>query len=273
MAFKSVNVAAHLTEFNSAVSSDFLELYRGAVDAKIRSANAEPKHRTFAPSQMRCDRISWFRLRGTQPDKVKSPDTTLDFIADVGTACHEIIQRTLISVLKDDPEAKWVTVSEWVNQNPEIFQDYKMNIKEKGYESLIDMASPYPVRFACDGIIYFQGKFRLLEIKTSEFSSWNDLMSPKLKHLDQIKTYSMLLHIPDVLFLYQDRQYGGLKCFEVNVPEKEHEDLRNRMDKVIELAEANIAPEGLPIGDPDCTPSMCPYYKKCKEWGGRNSFY
>jgi hypothetical protein len=76
-----------------------------------------------------------------------------------------------------------------------------------------------------------------------------------------------LLHIPDVLFLYQDRQYGGLKCFELSISLLDQQAVFDRMSKVLQLVKAHIAPDGLPIGDPWCSPSMCPYYKKCKEWG------
>lgn len=250
-------------KFNSAVSADFLNLYTSLIEEEIIEENLEPKHKTFAPSQMRCKRVSWFRLRGTQPDRVKSPDITLDFTAQVGTACHEAIQARLSSALQED----WIPVRRYIKTHPEYFSDYDMDIEEKGYETQLELRSPYPVRFACDGIINFQGKIRLLEIKTAEFSSLNDLTGPKEKHLDQIKCYSTLLHIPDVIFLYQDRQYGEMKCFEVHVSETEWNDVKKQMEEVMYLAEVNIAPEGLPAGDPDCSPSMCPYSQVCKEWG------
>ena len=263
MAFRSANLGAHMIKFNSAVSSDFLAMYTELIEDEIRSKNDAVKHRTFAPSQMRCDRVSWFRLRGTEPDRIKSPDIGLNFTAQVGTACHEAIQERLSNSLKED----WISVKDWISMNPEYFKDYKMDIEIKGYESQIALHSPYPVRFACDGIFRFKDKVRLLEIKTAEFSSLNDLTGPKLKHIDQIKCYSMLLHIPDVIFLYQDRQHGDMKCFEVNVKEYEWDAVRSKMDNVMHLAEVNIAPEGLPVGDPDCNSNMCPYYQKCKEWG------
>lgn len=263
MGFRSLNLSAHMIKFNSAASSDFLQMYTDLIEDEIRNKNAEPKHQTFAPSQMRCDRVSWFRLRGTQPDKIKTPDTGLNFTAQVGTACHEAIQKRLSEHLGSD----WISVEEWVDSNPELFSDYEMTLEHKGFETQIGLVKPYPVRFACDGIMKFQDKVRLLEIKTAEFSSLSDLTGPKEKHLDQIKCYATLLHIPDVIFLYQDRQYGDLKCFEVKVLEYEMDDLRKRMDTIMHLAEVNIAPEGLPVGDPDCTSNMCPYYQKCKEWG------
>ena len=263
MAFRSANLAAHMMKFNSAVSSDFLDWYSNIVDQEIKDSRSHAVHKTFAPSQMRCDRVSWFRLRGTAPDVLKEPDKTLNFTAQVGTACHEMIQKRLIEHLGND----WIPVQSWVNNNPMYFIDYDMDITTKGYESTIDLRTPYPVRFACDGIIRFKEQVYLLEIKTSEFSSLQNMTRPKDKHMDQIKCYSTLLHIPRVLFLYEDRTYGDMKCFEVTITEKEQDEVRLKMDRVMDLAEANIAPEGLPVGDPDCSSNMCRYWKKCKEWG------
>ena len=86
MAFRQTNFA-RLAKFNSAASCDFIEMYEKYVEDKIASKNAEPKNKTFAPSSFRCPRISWFRLRGTQPDSIPKPDKTLDFTAQIGTFC------------------------------------------------------------------------------------------------------------------------------------------------------------------------------------------
>ena len=68
MAFRSVAAIAQ-ARFNSDISSDFLDLYEQALDEKIRSEEASTPSRTFAPSQIRCKRVSWFRLRGVQPEQ------------------------------------------------------------------------------------------------------------------------------------------------------------------------------------------------------------
>ena len=267
MAFRSANITAHMIKFNSAASSNFLDMYQNMIIDEIQDKNADKKRQTFAPSQMRCDRVSWFRLRGTQPDTITSPDPALSFTAQMGTACHEAIQERLSVNLNRHNDSEWISVEEWVKSNPDYFADYDMDIKQKGHESLIDLRKPFPVSFACDGIIKFEGKVYLLEIKTAEFSSLNDLIEPKPKHMDQIKCYSTLMHIPNVLFLYQDRQYGQMKCFEVEVKDYEWEAVKYKMQTVMDLVEANIAPEGLPVGDPDCNQNMCPYYNVCKQWG------
>lgn len=258
MAFRPANFA-RLVKFNSAASSDFIDMYEDFLDKKIAARNAEPKHKTFAPSSMRCLRISWFRLRGVQPDKIEKPDRTLEFTADIGSACHENIQKNLKEALGVD----WINIEDYLK---EINFPYKYTLTQNGFETQIEIDSP-PIRFACDGIIRWKGKYYLLEIKTSEYNSFDELTNPKDQHIDQIKVYCTLLDIQDALVLYQDRQYGGLKCYEVHVTESDRNKVRDDMKYVQDMVEANLAPGRLPKNDSWCTPSHCPYYKKCKEWG------
>lgn len=258
MAFRPANFA-HLAKFNSAASSDFIDFYEGILDNKIAARNSEPKHKTFAPSSFRCPRISWFRLRGVQPDVVSKPDRTMEFSAQIGTACHVEIQKNLQQALGDD----WIDVETYLNDHP---VQYEYELKKAGLETQITVYNP-PVRFACDGIIRWKGEIYLLEIKTSEFTSFDELTDPKDKHVDQIKCYATLLGINHVLVLYQDRQYGGLKCYEMTITLSDNKFVLDRFKYVMDMVEANLAPEGLPKGDAWCTSSMCPYYAKCKEWG------
>ena len=259
MAFRTANIAAHTMKFNTATSGDFICAYEKIIDDEIAASAAKPKHQSFAPSQMRCDRISWFRLRGVQPDNIKVPDRTLDFSAKVGTACHEVIQRRLVN----SAEFEWLDVDKWLDSHG---TPYDWSVIPNGYEQQIEMRKPYPIRFACDGLIKFKGQVYLLEIKTSEFSSFQDLIEPKPKHMDQIKCYATLLDVSNVLVLYVDRTYGGLKCFEIVISDADKQEILNKMQHVMELVEANIAPDKLLKGDPDCNPNMCPYYEKCKCW-------
>lgn len=258
MAFKPANLA-RLAKFNSAASSNFIDMYENFVDQQIAAQNAEPKHRTFAPSSMRCPRISWFRLRGVQPDEIPKPDRVLQFTADIGSACHEIIQSNLSKALGPN----WIKVEDYLKL---INFPYKYTLTENGFETQIEIDSP-PIRFACDGIIFWEGKYYLLEIKTSEYASFDELTDPKEQHKDQIKVYCTIFGLAGALVLYQDRQYGGLKCYEFQVTEADRKAVLDGMNHVMEMAECNLAPERLPKGDPWCTAGHCPYYRKCKEWG------
>lgn len=261
MAFRTANFA-HLAKFNSAASSDFIDFYEKIVDDKIIARNAEPKHRTFAPSSFRCPRVSWFRLRGVQPDTIAKPDRTMEFTAQLGTACHEVIQQNLKEALRDD----WIEVEDYLKDNPDLGSKYCWELEKAGLETRISISNP-PIRFACDGIIRWKGEIYLLEIKTSEFSSFDELTDPKSQHVDQIKCYATLLGIKHVLVLYQDRQYGGLKCYEMTITTVDNKMVLDRFQYVMDMVEANLAPDRLPNGDSWCTAAHCPYYKVCKEWG------
>lgn len=255
--FKSVE-AIHLAKFNSANSSDFLDMYERAIDETILEGESETPSRTFAPSSIRCRRVSWFRLRGVPPEKEVNVDRTLNFTAQVGTACHHTIQSILSKKLGSD----WIDVEEYLGSTK---RPYEYSCTKSGYETLIEIYNP-PIKFAPDGIIFYKGKFWLLEIKTSEYASFDKLTDPKPQHTDQIKCYGTLLNIHDALVLYQDRMYGNLKCYEVAITDDDMKQMWEMFADVQRCVAMNIAPPKLPAGDKRCTPSMCRYYNKCKEW-------
>ena len=257
MAFRGVNFA-HLSKFNSAKSSKLIDVYENIVNKELEEAASKPSSMTFAPSSIRCDRRSWFRLRGVAPDKVSSFDSQLDFTAKIGTACHEIIQYRLYD------SGMWIDVEDYLKINP---IPYKYSLERNKYEVKIEITEPYPIRFACDGILLIDDEYYLLEIKSSELSSFSELCDIKPKHIDQVKCYGTLLGLKKALVLYQERQYGDVKCYEQTISELDNQYILSKMDNVIRCVEDNIAPNKLPSGDSWCTSSMCPYYAKCKQWG------
>ena len=261
MAFRSWNTQ-HLAKFNSADSSEFLDLYEEARDERILSEYDTPSHRSFAPSSFRCRRIQWFRLRGVQPDRPKTADAVLDFTAYVGTALHRMIQDTLSQKLGVD----WVNVEEYVKEHVPDSKLYKVTLSDDSLEYQIEASDP-PVRFACDGIIRWKDEYVLLEIKSSEFSSWSELTDPKPQHVDQTKCYCAMLNLNRVFFLYIDRQYGGVKCYDIRHPSNNREEILSEMKEIQEMAEYHLCPESLPRGDSWCTPGHCRYYQKCAEYG------
>jgi len=258
MAFKSFG-SIQSARFNSDNSSDFLDLYESALDEIILEGESRTPSRTFAPSSMRCKRISWFRLRGVEPEPETIVDRSLNFTAQMGTACHQAIQEILSKKLGAD----WIDVADYLK---EFQPTYEYTCIKNEYETQVEITKPIPIKFAPDGIIFWKGKYWLLEIKTSEYSSFDKLSAPKPQHIDQIKTYATILGIHNVLVLYQDRMYGKLKCYEVTVSDTDMKSTWDIFYDVQRHVEMNIAPEKLPSGDIWCSPSRCRYYNKCKEW-------
>ena len=226
-----------------------------------------PSHKTFAPSALRCKRRSWFRLRGTQPDKPRSADRILEFTAEVGTACHSMIQERIIRALNNCDQFQWIDVVEYLHER-DFYSKFDIHTLKNGYETQIEFTDP-PVRFAVDGLLRYSGEFCLFEIKTCEYTSWNDLTAPKEEHIDQFRAYCTLLDVNRGFFFYVDRQYGGVKCFEIQVSDSEQQEIMDMFKEVQQYAEFGIAPDPLPTGDKWCTPNFCPYYEKCKQFGGR----
>ena len=256
MAFQPLNMQS-LVKFNSALSSNLLDVFENALDGYILNSSKAKPSKTFAPSSMRCERISWFRLRGVEPDGETVPDRGLDFTAKMGVACHEYVQ----SLLSQTPY--WVNVYEYIKT---IFSesDYHINISQ--YETQISLISP-PIRFACDGILNLQDNLSLLEIKSCSHSSFVDLTDPKPEHVYQAKGYCTLLKLSKILFLYIDRWYGDIKVYEVCVTENDKQSILNMFSRVLDCVDNRIAPQPLPKGDRWCNASMCNYYKKCSEYG------
>lgn len=258
MAFRVANFDA-LSKFNSSTSSEILEFYENSVIDKIQKESAGLKSRTFAPSSLRCERKQWFRIRGVQPDVLSNPDPILEFKASVGTARHVAIQSVLKQYLKDD----WISVSDYLKDNP-ITYEYKLQENEDGLETRVEILDP-PIRFACDGIIRWKDRLYLLEIKTADYSSWQDLTDPKDIHIDQVRCYATLLGLSGVIFMYEDRQYGGMKCYEVHFDESDFDMVKKTIQHIQFMAECNLAPDRLNRSDYMC--SNCEYRQKCDQWG------
>lgn len=256
MAFQPVE-NFRVARFNSSLSSNFLDYYENAVDTFIKNQEAEKPSATFAPSSIRCKRVSWFRLRRVEPEAEKEVDRGLQFTADMGTACHHIIQSTLINSLGCD----WLDVKEYLaSLNP----PYKYTCEQMGFETRISIVDP-PIKFAPDGLIRFENEYSLLEIKSSDHTSFEKLTDVKSNHLDQVKCYCTLLNLHRALVLYQDRMYGDLKCYEVRVSDSDMQGMWNMFREVQDCVAKNIAPSK-PLDTRYCTPAYCRYYNRCKEW-------
>lgn len=259
MTFKHVN---NIARFNSETSQHLLSRYYDFVDTRLVEDSKVPSSKTIAPSSFRCRRKSWFRLKGTEPDTIQKPDRSLKFSADMGTACHRIIQSNLRDMLGVD----WVDVSLYMYENHINIQDYTCERDVDSLETQIVCDNP-PIKFACDGILKLNDEYYLLEIKTCMFSTWEDLVEPRDEHIDQAMLYASLLNIHNILFVYQDRQYGSLKCYELFITDMQMDSILGDIDTILDSVDNNIAPDGLPVGDKWCTPNMCQYYVKCQEYG------
>ena len=256
MGFRTANLA-RLVQFNSSVSSSFLDMYKNNLEKDIVAEDEKKPSQTIAPSSVRCERKTWFRLRGVEPDKNKKPDLITQHTADMGTAIHELIQARLSRYLGDD----WIDVDDYLNNHA---SEHSYSTEKYGFETRIEFFD-IPIRFSCDGILRIDGNYYLLEIKSSDTNSFSELMDVKDEHIDQVKCYCSLLDINNALVLYVDRLYGDMKCYEVEFKHYEKSEVISNLKRLQQYADSRLAPEGLPRGDKWC--GMCVYSRRCEQYG------
>lgn len=255
MSFRQSTIG--IARFNSATSSEFMSFYQNFVIQKIVKEKSKTPEPVFRPSSFRCDRMCWFMIRGVEPDDIGNPDPVMQHKADVGTGCHRVIQGNLIEALGDD----WIDVEQHLKDNP---MPWEYTLTREGPECAIRIPE-LQFKFSCDGIVRWKGKKYLLEVKTVEPGPLEEMVDPRFDHIDQVKCYATMLGLDGVLFLYQDRTFGNLKCYEVNIPIEDKTFVLDKVTRIRRMRDDNIAPPKLESGDRTC--SGCGYKLKCKQWG------
>ncbi len=157
--------------------------------------------RAYKPSSLGgCLRNVYFQMTGAKLDE-KRNDYCLIGICESGTDRHETIQ-TYVSKMQDmGYDCEWVDVEQYVNE-------YKPKgtkvIKKSGMETKC-FNELYNLRFLCDGIIKYKGKYYILEIKTESTYKFSNHSEPHAQHKVQGATYSLAFGIDEVIFLYENR--------------------------------------------------------------------
>lgn len=247
-----------LASFNSATSQSLYESYQAEIENEVKSASTVPRSKNISPSSLRCKRKIWFKLRGSQPSAPPSVDHTLQFFARIGTACHKMIQERLQTIYGDN----WLDVESYLGT---VYDKSEFTCADNGYETLVTMTN-LPIRFSVDGLVRIDNTLAIIEIKSIEYNSFQNLHDIKDSHIDQAVCYATLLKVNSVIFIYIDRTYGEIKCFELQVNAAKQQEMMSNIHNILDAVEKNIAPPKLPTGDIWCNPNRCEYYKVCKEY-------
>ena len=245
----------HVAMFNSDSSCKLLSTLNDAIDRRVSEQAMQPHKQAFAPSSAFCDRKTWFRLRGVNPDTPVSTDYYSEFVKMIGDACHVYIQSLLKDALKED----WLDVTEFLSG---INPPYEYTTAVDGYETHVEIANP-PIRFTVDGLLVHKGKLYILEIKSVEHNTFDELYEPRAKDVCQTQSYQSLMLVRDVMYIYVDRLYGKFKCFEYHNEDTSYESIVNKCNELLRMAEFKIAPAKCTIPN---VCNMCEYKQRCKEW-------
>lgn len=222
-----------------------------------------PKEDMFSPSSLyKCERELFYRVCGTPPEPSTAPtylNGSWKAIMDSGTDRHNRIQDTL----KVMEGIEWVEVEDYIKNNN--LEDLQI-LNRYGNELLL-YSEQISARFMCDGIVKMDGTYYILEIKTMGNRKWEvagAVGDVNKEHIMQANAYSLAFNIPNVLYVYENRDNNQIHVFTRTVTD---EDRRKVLDKIARIKwykeSGKIPPRTTDISL--CT--YCDYKYKCSQDG------
>lgn len=190
------------------VSPSFPELALEKALSNVLKEGEKRSNPALSPSGMGCKRAAAFKLSGAL---VEASEETYEsgLPAAMGTFIHERIQKFL------SVTPIWVDVKEYILSHPELGLEVAKVQKHKGEISLTfsgirdgKRVSP-PFSFQCDGILFIDGEYYIMEIKSESETNWAIRTAPNPKHADQATGYAFLYGIDKILWVYASRESFG----------------------------------------------------------------
>lgn len=206
-----------------------------------------PVSQYISPSGLGCQVACAWKLVGAPTTPQKESFQSRCF-ADAGEDRHKRIQEFLSTT------PYWVDI-------PQYIQEKGLNlevIRQDGYETLL-FSPEYQARFKCDGMLFIDGKYYVLEIKTERQAANNSRTEANEKHLKQGKAYTLIMHTDFIMWLYEGRDYLEQKPIVQYVSKEE----KLAIDKYIkDIINNKEHPENLERDTKSC--GYCLYKNYCK---------
>jgi CRISPR/Cas system-associated exonuclease Cas4 (RecB family) len=201
-------------------------------------------------------RFMYYQKRGTIP-KMSKDDHIRISMGQSGTDRHLRIQRAIAKMQDKGVNCEWLSIKDYVDANPELGLTVE---KESGLETLCRHYA-LNLSFKCDGLIRYKGKLYILEIKTESLYKWVTRQAPAEEHLKQVACYALVFNIPDVLFIYENRDSCDKKVFHLVHTPEDILGVKKIIDTCNKYVEDKVSP-------PKCTDKRgcgwCIYQKTCK---------
>lgn len=213
---------------------------------------------SFKPSGISgCKRSLYYELIGIKPD-VEPPSVELTGICESGTDRHEMLQNYVMLMKQYGIKCKWLDVEKYVRENK--IPGLKV-LSKNGNETKL-FSETYNMRFLCDGLIEYKGELYILEIKTESANKFNNHTEPWPDHIQQATCYSMVLQVPKVIFVYENRDICSKKAYLVNVTPQ----MISRVEGIIDSVNAYVLAEEVPPRE-ETKCKYCKYCTQCKKDG------
>ena len=254
------NVIRLIDTVTETVSTEekFLADLKRSIEMDADSSSRLPS-KTYKPSGMNCIRQSFYQLVGKSPDESKSSYTMVG-ICNSGTDIHVRIQTAISRMREHGMDCEYVNVADFVNtRNLEYLDIVSQNgMETKLYHNKLNMS------FMCDGIIKFEGRYYILELKTESSYKFMNRKDVDPAHFNQGTAYSLAFGLNEVLFVYINRDIFDMKAYMFHVTDEMKEHLITYIEECDSYVKRLIAPPK-PDDVAKKTCNYCIYRKTCQK--------
>lgn len=254
---KNIARLLDVTNNGTPVEQSFLADLKRSIEM-TEDANKHIPSKTYKPSSMNCIRNMYFQIIGAERDANNS-NYTLVGICNSGTDIHERVQKAVAGMLANSIDCEYIDVAEFVKSREIEYLDI---VEKKGMETKLYHKN-LNISFLCDGIIRYQGKYYILEIKTESTYKWLNRSGVDEKHFNQGTAYSLAFGIDDVIFVYVNRDILDMKSFMFTPTEEMKKAL---VDKIMECDLFVSLDKCPPMPEQACAKfcAYCDYRGVCK---------
>lgn len=239
---------------------DFLQDLKRSIEITADKDQRLPS-KTYKPSSMNCIRQSYYQLVGVQPDESGSSYSGVG-ICNSGTDIHIRIQTAVEQMKENGMDCEYIDVAEFVKQRQ---LDYLNIVSRNGMETKL-YHKKLNMSFMCDGIIRYKGHYYILELKTESSFKFINRKDVDISHYHQGTAYSLAFNIPEVLFVYINRDVLDMKAFMFVPTDEMKQELIGYIEECDGYVARHIAPPK-PDGVSKKSCSYCSYKTQCKKDG------
>lgn len=162
----------------------------------------------YKPSSMGCIRNMYYTRIGAKETDVGSTYTSWG-ICNSGTDTHVRVQQAVEQMKDNGIDCEYVDVEQFVKERK--LKHLKIQSKQ-GMETKL-LHKTLNLSFLCDGVIRYKQHYYILELKTESANKWFKRCGVDTSHYKQATAYSLSLELPEVLFIYINRDIFDMKAF------------------------------------------------------------
>ena len=242
---------------------DFLNDLKRSIEMNDEKGWRKPSE-TYKPSSMKCIRNMYYQRIGADTDPGSANYMSVG-ICNSGSDIHERIQNAVLHMKENGIECEYINVADFVRTRElndiEIVKEPDF---EKGeYETKL-FHKKFIMSFLCDGIIRYHNHYYILELKTESLYKWQGRKDVDPIHYAQGTAYSIAFNLPEVIFVYINRDLLDMKAYMFVPTDEMKMDLIGKINNCeTYVTEKRLPPIPEDISKKSC--EYCSYRERCRK--------